>query len=85
MNKFLKTINEAIDDQIIISFELTRKGVTILWSGYVLSISYDIEGLHFVGDGIELNLEINDKNIEESGDNFVIETDDFSIFFNTET
>lgn len=82
MYDFVRKMNEVINDQSIVSFEMSRKGVNILWSGCLFSVEYNAENLHIVGDNIELNLDIYDKNIEKNGDNFVIETDDFSIFFN---
>lgn len=84
MHDFMKKINEVINDQSIISFEMSGKGVNILWANWLFSIEYDSGNLHIVGDNLELNLDVCDKNIKKNGDNFVIETDDFSIFFNLE-
>lgn len=84
MYDFVRKMNEVINDQSIVSFEMSRKGVNILWSGYLFSVEYYAENLHIVGDNIELNLDVCDKNIEKNGENFVIETDGFSLFFNLE-
>lgn len=85
MNEFMKAIKEIIENQTIISFELTRGGASILWSGCIFSAIYDLDGIHLAGDNVELNLKIDDKNVKKDGENFVIENDDFSVFFNIET
>ena len=85
MEKVLNLMNQVIEDQTVISFEMVQKGVRSLWAGCLYSVFFDCNKFYIAGDHIELELEITDENVEIIGENFEIKKDDLSVFFNIET
>lgn len=86
MEDFLKQIKAVVAKQYKIAIDVKSQGVSFLWTGCLFHIEYqnELKTLYVMGDGLELELQIDSKDVQKFDNNFGIQNKNIEAFFNVE-
>ena len=86
MEEFLQQMKTVTLKQYKIAVDLKSQGVSFLWTGFLFHVEYQSQlgTLYVMGDGLELELQIDSKDVQKFDNNFGIQNKNIEAFFNVE-